>query len=98
MMVVVNLETGEVYPPPLSAGQGEEQIIIPNLGTSWADFDFKINSRLFIVKSCPWGSPDPKSTLYRGSRQFCGTSYFTIERNGFHLVRQVKEELIPTPE
>lgn len=99
MMVVVNLETGQVYRPPLSNGQlGENQIIIPNLGTAWADFDFKLKSRLFIVKSCPWGSPSPKSPLYRGSGDFCGTSYFTIEPNGFHIVRQVREQLIPVPE
>lgn len=98
MMVVVDLETGQVFPPPLASGQaGEDQIIIPRLGTGWADFDFRLSSRLFVIKSCPWGSPDPKSRLYRG-RQFCGTSYFTIDPNGFHLLRQVKEELIPSPE
>jgi hypothetical protein len=54
-------------------------------------------TRAIIVSAAHGGSPDPKSRLYRG-RQFCGTSYFTIGLNGFHLIGQVKEELIPSPE
>jgi hypothetical protein len=98
MMVVVDLETGEVHPPPLANGTtGTDQIIIPNLGTGSADFDFKLDSRLFIMRTCPWGSRDPHSPLYRGNG-FCGTSYFTIAEDGFHVVRRVREELIPVPE
>jgi hypothetical protein len=57
MMVVVDLETGTIYPPPMSTGAiGEAQVTVPNLGTGWGDFDFRADSRLFIMKTCPWGS------------------------------------------
>lgn len=57
-MVVVDLETGRVYPPPLSAGRvAEDRLIIPNLGTGWGDFDFRLNSRLFLMRTCPLGFP-----------------------------------------
>jgi hypothetical protein len=98
MMVVVDLKTGTIYPPPMSVGPtGEDRIIIPNLGNGWGDFDFREDSRLFIIKSCPWGSPDPKSPLYRGSR-FCGTSYFVMGPTGFKMIQRVPEELLPTVE
>ena len=97
MMVVVDLKTGSIYPPPMSVRPtGEARLIIPNLGMGWGDFDFREDSRLFIMKSCPWGSPDPKSPLYRG-RDFCGTSYFVIEPRGFRLIDRVPEELVPSP-
>jgi hypothetical protein len=98
MMVVVDLKTGAIYSPPMPAGApGINQIGIPNLGTGWGDFDFRADSRLFIMKTCPWGSPDPSSPLYR-RRGFCGTSYFVIERRGFRLMQRVAEELLPLPE
>jgi hypothetical protein len=98
MMVVVDLKTGAIYSPPMPAGApGINQIGIPNLGTGWGDFDFRADSRLFIMKTCPWGSPDPSSPLYR-RRGFCGTSYFVIECRGFRLMQRVAEELLPLPE
>jgi hypothetical protein len=98
MMVVVDLETGVIYPPPMPAGAtGIDRIAIANLGTGWGDFDFRADSRLFIMKTCPWGSPDVKSRLYRGPK-FCGTSYFVIEAQGFRLLRRIPEELLPPPE
>ena len=98
MMVIVDLKTGTIYPPPISAGAtGNGRIAIPNLGTGWGDFDFREDSRLFIMRTCPWGSPNPKSPLYR-SREFCGTSYFVIEPSGFRLIQRVREELVPSPE
>jgi hypothetical protein len=99
IMVIIDLETGQVHRPPLSAGKaGEDQIIIPNLGTGWGDFDFRLNSRLFVMSTCPWGWPDPKSPLHRDLKLFCGTSYFTMESKGFQIVRQVREELLPEPQ
>jgi len=98
MMVVVDLKTGTVYPPPMSAGtSGNNQIGIPNLGMGWGDFDFRVDSRLFIMKTCPWGSLDRNSAPYRG-HGFCGRSYFVIEPRGFHLIQRVAEELLPPPE
>lgn len=99
MMVIVDLKTGKVHPPPMSVAQrGEDRIVIPNLGTGWGDFDFRESSRLFVMKTCPWGSSDPRSALYRGSREFCGTSYFIIEPEGFRLIQRVQEDLLPSPE
>ena len=47
-MVIIDLETGRVNPPPLSVGKtGEDLIIIPNLGTGWGNLDFRLNSRLY---------------------------------------------------
>jgi len=98
MMDVVDLKIGTIAPPPISVGPtGEDPIIIPNLGTGWGDFDFREDSRLFIIKSCPWGSPDPKSPLYRSS-QFCGTSYFVMGPAGFRMIQRVPEELLPSVE
>lgn len=90
MMVIVDLKTGAIYPPPLSvAPTGEGRIRIPNLGTGWAGFDFRENSRLFVMEICPGGAPDPKSPLYRG-KQLCGTSYFLLEPHGFRLIQRVQ--------
>jgi hypothetical protein len=98
MMVVVDLKTGSIYRSPMSLGPtGEDLLIIPNLGMGWGDFDFRQDSRLFVMKSCPWGSPDPKSPLYRGSR-FCGTSYFVMGPTGFRMIQRVAEELLPPVE
>ena len=98
MMVVVDLRTGTVYRPPISAGTtGADRIVIPRLGTGWGDFDFRKDSRLFIMRTCPWGSPDPKSPLYRG-REFCGSTYFVMEPQGFRLLQRVPEQLVPLPE
>jgi hypothetical protein len=98
MMVVVDLKTGAVYPPPMSTGPtGTGRIVIPRLGSGWGDFDFRTDSRLFIMRTCPWGSPDPKSPLYRGP-DFCGTSYFVVESQGFRLLQRVPEQLVPVPE
>jgi hypothetical protein len=99
MMVIIDLKKGTIYPPPMSAAQtGADRISIPNLGTGWGDFDFRVDSRLFVMKTCPWGSPDPDSPSYRGTRAFCGTTYFTIEPQGFRMIHQVHAELIPAPE
>lgn len=99
MMVIVDLKTGTIYPPPMSAAPtGAERITIPNLGTGWGGFDFRVDSRLFVMKTCPWGSPDPNSPFYRGTREFCGTTYFTIEPQGFRMIQRVHEELIPAPD
>jgi hypothetical protein len=98
MMVIVDLNTGTVYPPPMSVGaSGEDRLIIPNLGTGWGDFDFRIDSRLFVMRTCRWGSRNPKSPLYRGMG-FCGTSYYTIEPRGFRVIQRISEELLPSPE
>jgi hypothetical protein len=97
MMAIVDLKTGTIYPPPMSAGRtGDAQIAVPNLGMGHGDFDFRADSRLFVMKTCPWGSPDPKSPLYRG-RELCGTSFFVIEPRGFRLLQRVPEELVPSP-
>jgi hypothetical protein len=85
MLVVVDALTGHVYPPPLSVGDaGNQKIGIPKLGTGWADFDYRPNSRLFMMKTCPadGGSAYP----------FSGTSYFTMEPEGWRLIRRFKCE------
>ena len=85
MMVVVDAITGHVYPPPLSIGKvGEQIIVIPNLGTGWADFDYRPNSRLFMMQTCPLD--------YGYNYPFSGTSYFTMETSGWRLIRRVKCE------
>jgi hypothetical protein len=82
MLVVIDAVTGTVYPPPLSAGTtGSNRMILPGLGTGWADFDFQPESRLFVLKTCP---------LVDGRRYpFSGTSYFAIEADGWKLVHRV---------
>jgi len=83
MMVVVDALTGHVYPPPLSVGNaGNQKIGIPSLGTGWADFDYRPDSRLFMMKTCPEGG----GFAY----PFSGTSYFTIESNGWRLLKRLK--------
>lgn len=85
MMVVVDAVTGHVYPPPLAVGTvGNQQIGIPNLGTGWADFDYRPNSRLFMIKTCSLG--------VGWTYPFSGTSYFTIESNGWKLIKRLKCE------
>jgi len=84
MMVVVDAITGHVYPPPLSIGNaGNQKIGIPMNGTGWADFDYRVNSRLFMMHTCPEdGFEYP----------FSGTSYFTMEPTGWKLVTRLKCE------
>jgi hypothetical protein len=85
MMVVVDALTGHVYPPPLSVGTaGNQKIGIPNLGAGWADFDYRPNSRLFMMKTCP----EDAGFTY----PFSGTSYFVIGPNGWRLIRRFRCE------
>jgi hypothetical protein len=83
MLVVVDAISGRVFPPPLSIGnQGNQKIGLPMLGLSWADFDYRVDSRLFMIKTCP---------LEVGfTYPFSGTSYYTIEPNGWKLRLRLK--------
>lgn len=83
MLVVADALTGHVYTPPLSVGNvGNQKIGLPSLGTGWADFDYKPNSRLFMIRTCPEGA----GFTY----PFSGTSYFTMEPSGWRLIRRFK--------
>ena len=85
MMVIVDATTGHVYPPPLSVvTMGIQKIVIPNLGSGWGDFDYRPDSRLFMMKTCPLS--------YGNKYPFSGTSYFTIEPEGWRLINRVKCE------
>ena len=85
MMVIVDAITGRVYPPPLSVGQvGNQKLGIPNLNSGWADFHYEVDSRLFVMKTCPG------SMGY--AYPFSGTSYFTFGPSGFKLIKRVKCE------
>lgn len=85
MMVIVDAVTGQVYPPPLSAGKlGTQTICVPNLGLGWGDFDYRPNSRLFMMKTCPLGN----GLTY----PFSGTSYFTMEPGGWRFIKRFKCE------
>ena len=85
MMVIVDAITGHVYPTPLSMGTtGTQKIVVPNLGTGWGDFDYRPNSRLFMIKTCPLD--------YGLAHSFSGTSYFTIGPEGWRLISRVKCE------
>ena len=55
-MAVVDADTGNVYPPPISANNGGFALPLLTLGnrvSRIAEIDFRLNSRLMVVKATP---------------------------------------------
>jgi hypothetical protein len=89
MMVVVDASTGDVLPPPISAGSGgASALTLPLLVTGdsapWpAKIEFHLNSRLLIAKATSDMKRLPSSSYIY---------YFLLERNEWHLLSKVALE------
>ncbi len=84
MMVIVDSLTGRVYLPPLSIGNsGNETIGLPLLGGGNAQFQYRLNSRLMIMK-----------TSGQLSDSTCHERYYLWEDNRWSLLLQ---HTVPCP-
>ncbi len=91
-MVVVDASTGEVFPPPISAGSRGNQAFTLRLSITgdsapWPPkIEFHLSSRLLIAKATPCLKPLPSPPY---------TYYFLLERNEWHLLTEVPLENEP---
>lgn len=93
MMVIADVQTGKLYPPPLAAAK-DHPIELPSTAVTlddeilsfggYADVSYQPDSRLLIIKTCP--GPNRMANIY----PFSGTSYFEIRDDGFYLLQRVK--------
>ena len=59
-MAMCDGQTGQVYPPPISSSrpdriglaESDGSLYLPQFGNSWAELEFRVNSRLLIMSSC----------------------------------------------
>jgi hypothetical protein len=84
MMVIVDGKTGHVYPTPLAGGKdGDGQIALPSIGFGYGYFEYRLDSRIFVMESsCP------KRPGVAGFDLRVQRSYFVIGPSGFKLVRR----------
>lgn len=95
MMVIADVQTGKLYPPPLAAAK-DHPIELPSTAVTldneilsfggYADVSYQPDSRLLIMKTCP--GPNGAADAY----PFSGTSYFEMRDKGFYLLHRVKCE------
>jgi hypothetical protein len=85
MMAIVDADSGRVFPPPFN-GPANNYFDFPDAFPKNPPLDYRLNSRLLIVKSC-----DNRGTLQVGDQdqEPCGTYYFVMEKDGLKLIRKV---------
>ncbi len=84
MMAVSDLETGEVFDPPIAAKSGSlalPLLVLPNSVGRNADIEYRLNSRLMVIKATPhyWERPDPPSYSF----------YFLLQDGQWKLLRRI---------
>ena len=81
MIAVVDAETGIVYDPPLCWGSCAQSFAIPLLELRVAEVDYRLNSRLMVMKA----SPEQSNRLHAP----CFAYYFLRQENGWTLLRRM---------
>ena len=83
MMAVADVETGEVFNPPLSTNNSLHvpSLVLPPSAGSAAVVRYRKDSRLIVIKSTPhFEYPNPKSYAF----------YFLLQDNQWKLLRRVR--------
>ncbi|HEY2932065.1 MAG TPA: hypothetical protein VGK99_09980 [Acidobacteriota bacterium] len=87
-MVIADLRTGRLYPPPLSQTKtGEGRITLPHAVVGPVRSEFYLGSGLFIMEDCP--------NDYDHRKRTCDEGYFVMDRDRWRLVHRVKGEALP---
>ena len=85
MMVILHASTGKIYGIPLGVGkEGGQRMVLPGLGPSHAEVEFRLPSRLWKIDACP----DQPYKKYA----HCYSYYYLWNNNDWRLLRRVRLE------